>query len=955
MFRSLGLALLGGIVAMGCSDRAAREQFDEDVVPVLEQNCLGSTCHGVSPWAEAEGDVIDWDFFHVRVNGDGTIASYEQAYAATKSRINTAEHGAFSTLVRKPLSSDVGGLVHLGGVQFPNRESDAYRTLMDWIAAETGGGEGEDPGELTELERQFGQEVLPHLSTFQCMNASCHGPFAPFTHFDAPIDVEGEPRFSVEATRANYRAARMHLFLGGDVEQSRLLVKSLPIGHGGIVHRGGNAIFFGDVRSGPSQRLMAWARAEQQQEMQGASTDVRGIVFVRGPVRSAPTFEHDDYAPGTDLYVLEPPEPGGSLRNLTESAHPDGPADVRDPAVRHDAARIAFAMRRGEGDAFNIYDIAVDGSDLRQHTHDEAALPGGGRASNVQPTYGPDGRIYFTSTRAGGLADGQDVLDTDIWAVDPSDGRLERMTYDPSPEVTPSFIGHGKTYGTLAFTMRRTIGGRFQAPVLRTPLDHNKAFHGDPEIHIHHGVTLEGEVVYDMRTLPDGRFSCILLGRDNVWRGGKLAIFDRQLGPHIEPGKELEAAVGGYRRAFTTLSGDVAASGPSPGGMFRHPVPLPNGDLLVSRSTEPLDLDDPEAEPDLGLYVVRIETREDGPPEIGDVEALVDDPTVAEYDAEPIVVRPLEDDPTHPHAWDVERVSSTGTVAFRHVETLEAIATNLSQAGPKVLRDDLAYLRLIESIPVGPDEHAASPIGMGVHGRTRVLAEVPLRGGSVLLEVPADTPFRVQYLDADRMAVGAQPNRWIHVAPGEKFPGGVAPELYPTLCAGCHGGLSGDRAEVGGPIPDIITTSSVTLATHENMNPRRPIDPVPVGADPITVDFRRDIAPLLERSCATSGCHEGTDAAGGLALVPTPTEQFDAAFEALLAVGSGSGGGREYVDERGSSARRSHLVERILGRELDAPRKVTRACEGEPPLSDDEQMQLIRWIELGAVYRGAAP
>jgi len=950
------LPVLFALAATGCGEQTPRAQFEDDVVPILEQNCLGSTCHGVFPRAEADGDVIDWDFFHVRVNGDGTVASYDQAYDAAKSSINTVEHGAFSTLLRKPLSNDAGGLVHLGGVQFANRQSASYRAVAEWIAAEVDGGEGEDTGELTALERQFATDVLPHLQTLQCMNASCHGAFAPFTHFDAPIDVDGELQFSVEATRANYRAARMHLYLGGDVTRSRLLVKSLPIGHGGVVHRGGNAIFFGDIRSGPSQGLLDWARAEQRSEMQGASTDIRGIVFVRGPVRASPTFEHDEYVPGTDLFILEPPEPGGTLRNLTAAAHPGGPADVRDPSVRHDAMRIAFAMRRGEADAFNIYDIAVDGSDLRQHTSDEAALPGGGRLSNVQPTYGPDGRIFFTSTRAGSLADGQDVLDTDIWAVDPSGGRLERLTHDPSPEVTPSFIGQGKNYGTLAFTMRRTIGGRFQAPVLRMPLDHNKAFHGDPEIHIHHGVTLDGEVVYDMRTLPDGRFSCVLLGRGNVWRGGKLAVFDRQLGPLIEAGREAEAGVGGYRRAFSTLSTEVASSGPSPGGLFRHPVPLPSGELLVSRAVEAIDLDDADSSPDLGLYLVHVEESLDGgQAQIGQIELLLDDPDIAEYDAEPIVARPLEDDPSHAHSWDSTYSSTTGVVAFRHVETLEAIASNLSQAGPKVLRDDLAHLRLIESLPVGPDEHAEAPIGLGVHGRTRVLAEVALRGGSAYLEVPADTPFRVQYLNADRMAVGTQPNRWLHVAPGEKFPVGVAPELYPVLCAGCHGELSGHRADVGGPVPDVITSSSVTLATHEGMNPRRPLAPEPVGREPITVDFRRDIASVLERSCTAKACHAGEAPAGGLSLAPTPTEHFDAAYEALLAKGSGSGGGGEYVDGRGSSARRSHLIERIYGRELDAPRELTGSCEGNPPLSDEERMQLVRWIELGAVYRGMAP
>jgi Hydrazine synthase alpha subunit middle domain len=951
----LALAVVSPLLA-GCSEPTPRQRFEEDVVPVLEGHCAASSCHGVSPLAEAQGEIIDWTFLHFAVHEDGTIADIDAAYEAAKSRINTVEHPQLSSLLRKPLAADRGGLVHLGGTQFRDRTTEPYERVLDWIGAENEGGEGAPLSSLTPLQRQFARDVLPELAARQCMNAACHGAFAPFTSFAAPVVIDGAPVFSVAAIRDNYTTARHHLYLGGDTSLSRLLRKVLPVGHGGIAHRGGNAIFFGAIDSGPSRALLDWAEAEKREVLGDESTAPSGVVFVRGPVGSGGAFDHDLFQPGTDLWVLEPPEPGGALRNLTASAHPDGEADVRDPTVRHDATRIAFAMRRSLDDAFNIYEIGVHGGGLRQLTFDEGALPTGGQIANVQPTYGPDGRVFFASTRAGMLADGFDVLDSEIWAVDPEDGTLERITHTPSPEVTPSFIGQGKTYGTLAFTMRRTVGGRYEAPVLRTPLDHNRAYHGDPEIHIHHGVTAGVDIVYGMRTLPDGRHSCILLGRDNQWRAGRLAVFDRQLGPDLPRGQEAEAAVGGFRHAFTPLGEDGEPPSSPTGAAYRHPVPLPDGRLLVSRAGGPLDLEDGAEDVDFGLYLATIEESADsGEPRLASVVPLLDDPSVAEYDAEPIVVRPLEDDPEHEPDWDAARLSETGTLALRHVETLESIFTNPSQSGEKTLRDDLVYLRVVESLPVGLAEQANTPIGLGVHGRNRVLGEVELRGGSAYLQLPADTPFRLQYLDENRMAIGAQHNRWIHIAPGEKFPGGVTPELYPTLCAGCHGALSGDRADVGGPPPDIVTAASVTLATHDNLNPRRPLDPVPVGNEPISVDFRTDVAPLLARSCAHDNCHAPGNPAAGLSLESSSTPDFDSAYEALLQPGPGSGGGRRYVDERGSSSRRSYLIERIVGRELDAPRALDGSCVGEPPLSDAERLMFVRWIDLGAVYRGTAP
>ncbi len=951
--------LTAALVLLAACDGGG-DRFEDQVVPLLESRCLSAACHGVLPDAEAGGEYIDWSFFFVRIDERGRVIDPAAARATALGRADTRVP-ALSTLLRKPLATEAGGQQHLGGVQFAGTGDDGYRVLHDWLAGESGGGEGTE--ELTALEQRFGDEVLPHLAARQCMNAACHGPTAPFTGFDAPVIIDGAPVFSPAAIRRNHHLARIHLHLGGDPRQSRIVRKTLPIEAGGIAHRGGNDIFFFPGADGEDPAITAitgWADAERSALLGGSDLpQVTGYVFVRGPLAAERPFALDGaFQPGSDLWVMD--LPGGQLRNLTATAHPEGPAEVRDPAVSHDGARVAFAMRRTAAEAWNLWLIGVDGSGLRQLGSDPAALFGGGLAASAQPTWGPDGNIYYVSTRAGQLADGRDQLDTEIWAVDPDGpdgpdgGEPQRWTHDPQPVATPSFIGTGKSYGTLAFTLRRTVGGRFEAPVLRMPLDHNRAYHGDPELHIHHGLTAGADALLAMRTLPDGRFTGVLVDRDNRWRGGRPVIFDRQFGPDLTD-PDATAAVGGFRHAFTALDESIATGGASAGGLWRHPVPLPDGRLLVTRAPGPVDLSDPAADPELGLYLVTLaEDPQTGRPAVAAIEALVDEPGIDERDAEPIVVRPLEDDPAHEPAWDPSRTETTGVLAYRHVETLEAIMSGLPPRGPRPLRDDLAFARLIEAIDETPALAAAAPAGLGESARARILAEVPLAGGSMQLELPAGRPFRIQFLDARRMAVGAQHNRWISVDPGGTFPGGVSPALYPALCSGCHGSISGDPAEPIGPVPDAVTAASITLATHQGMNPRRPLPPRPVGeADAIEVDFARDLAPLLSRSCA--GCHGGSAPAGGLDVDPRPTASFDTAYEALLAPGAGSRGGRMYVDELGTSARGSYLIERMLGAELDAPRALGGACPGEPPLSEEEQLQFIRWIEVGAPYRGALP
>jgi hypothetical protein len=146
----------------------------------------------------------------------------------------------------------------------------------------------------------------------------------------------------------------------------------------------------------------------------------------------------------------------------------------------------------------------------------------------------------------------------------------------------------------------------------------------------------------------------------------------------------------------------------------------------------------------------------------------------------------------------------------------------------------------------------------------------------------------------------------------------------------------------------------VTLSTHQSANPRRPLPPE-LCASPEGFHFRRDLAPILVRSCALGGCHAGAAPAGGLALTPTPTAYYDAAYEALQAFGDGSGAGKRYVNERDASARSSYLAEKLLGRELGAPRQLDFPCpppgSAAPPLSDGEVRAFLRWIDLGAIYR----
>jgi len=69
----------------------------------------------------------------------------------------------------------------------------------------------------------------------------------------------------------------------------------------------------------------------------------------------------------------------------------DPKGGIRDPQVHYDAKKILFSYRRGGNHTYHLHEINLDGTGLRQLTD--------GPDDDVEPSYLPDGRIVFVSSR----------------------------------------------------------------------------------------------------------------------------------------------------------------------------------------------------------------------------------------------------------------------------------------------------------------------------------------------------------------------------------------------------------------------------------------------------------------------------------------------------------------------------------------------------------------------------
>lgn len=935
------LPLVAAVILLGgCPGSDPRAVFERDVVPVLESTCAASTCHGVAPGAEADGEVIDRRQLFFDVDEAGHLTNLDAAYETAREAIDPIEPAVLSSLLRKPLAESFGGLPHRGGDNFLSPDADAVRALAAWIEGETHGGETVPP--LTNLEQQFADEVQPVLFGLTCANGNCHGLSAaiPYRLDPGVGGVVGPAQ-----TRANYVTSRRMLALTGDPVRSRLLTKSLPLHAGGIVHKGGNVSFLDDLDDARAGAILDWACAERE-EATGASCEspAEGIVFVRGPLDPGEPFDLDRYAPGSDLWWVG--LDGGGLTNLTADLH-DAAVDIRDPAVDATGTRVAFALRGPDDDGHALWHL-----DLL--TGEGGPLTDPAVGSDRDPAWVGDDAVWFASTRAGEPAHQGRFLDSDLYALGLDSGEVRRRTWTPHAERMPIELGVGKVAGEVVFsTLRDAVAEDASGQLFRFPPDLHV------EYHVHFGITPPEDLLLGVAELPDGRYATTLGSLAGVWDAGRIGILDRNFGPEIQSkGPVEESALPFYSAPLVRLDPQGRSAGVAP-RIVREVTALPDGRLVAAVADGPVDLADPEAVFDLRLEILDLREQPDGSgPSIVARSVLVDAPGVHDHDPQPVLVRPSPPSGA-PRDWTAER----GLFLHNGLPLNDAILSSLEPVGAKPLVADRAVaVRLVEAvpgerIPVPSDEtrdgHAgATSASLSVHPAARILAELPLApDGTFAADVPAGVPFRLQTLDARGLAVGAMHNRWYDLSPGQVIKQGVGhgnPRFYGAQCAGCHGALDGEPA--GAFIePDVMTTATVTLSRFDQGDPRRPLTPPSVGSETRErIDFVEDIQPLLVEAC--SGCH---DSAAALSLTATPTAWFTDAYESLLAPGTRSGGGYAYVDAGRGSAFRSYLVEVLLGEELEAPGELPSPGPRHGELTDVEIGLITRWIDLGATFVGA--
>ncbi|HPM80048.1 MAG TPA: hypothetical protein PLF81_05085 [Candidatus Anammoximicrobium sp.] len=423
----------------------------------------------------------------------------------------------------------------------------------------------------------------------------------------------------------------------------------------------------------------------------------------------------DAYGEGGRLAVVDP---DGTKRRLVESFH-----SACDPNVAFDGKRLLLAGKKTAQDNWNVYEIGVDGSGLRQITQGI----GDCRCPSYQSAFYQISdaneawhQITFVCSRADELNETGTAPATALYSCRLDGSDVRRLTYNLSSDYDPYLMWDGRL--VYASWQRRTL---------------------------EHG--LLGRVILLSANLDgtDPEPVCVERGRrikhmacDTA--GGLIVFVEADRVPW--DGAGLLSCVSTRRPLHTYRPITEPAD-----GLFHSPSPLPDGTILVSR--RPAD--------GSGTHgVVRFD------PVSKQMQTVFDDPEFHDMQAKLVAPRAEPDGRSSPRSDDDP---------FGKLYCL-SVYTNDFQDATWLPAGTVKTVRLLEGISRRADASAgASPRAvLSPLAPRRILGEVPIGAdGSFNVAVPANVPVELQLIDAGGLALRSCGWVW-------------TPNHFNQGCIGCH-------------------------------------------------------------------------------------------------------------------------------------------------------------------------
>jgi hypothetical protein len=434
--------------------------------------------------------------------------------------------------------------------------------------------------------------------------------------------------------------------------------------------------------------------------------------------------------------------PDASIEELSRDFH-----SACDPVVSFDASHILFAGKRAPDDDWNIYEMGIDGSNVRQITHDIGNCRSPDYQAKLYTIVSPEPWYQLTFVGMENRASDEygAGVTTNLFSCKLDGSEVRRLTFNLSDNMDPFIMSDGR----LLFACERRS-------MLNPELPERISLFGinidGTDYAVFH--TKDGRQIKRMPCTTTKGLAVFIEGDRFTWDGAG------SIGSTL-----LQRPLNSYRQI--TRESD---------GLFHSPSALPDGRILVSRRSQ-------DGTDTHGVY--RLD------PSNGQFEKIFDNPDYHDIQAKIVYPRPepdgrssvvTENDPdgklycTDVYISDFDKPEWLSSETVKRLRVLEGLLS--APVAPNIRASSGAKIS-------GGPRIAPEPIM-----RRRILGEIDIeQDGSFNIEIPANTPVELQMLDADGIALRSC--GWIWARNHE-----------PRGCIGCH--------EDGELTPENVLVKAVT-------------------------------------------------------------------------------------------------------------------------------------------------
>lgn len=554
------------------------------------------------------------------------------------------------------------------------------------------------------------------------------------------------------------------------------------------------------------------------------------------------------YRAGGDLYYRTRALPSALETNLTGSIT-GGVGDVKNVQVSYDGTKLLFALRLADipedellpdqqQPTWNIWEYNLTEKSLRRIIPSDLRAQSG---EDVSPTYLPDGRILFSSTRQQRtraiLLDenkSQFVLQTDdgsgpvfsLHVMNADGTQIQQLTFNRSNDLDPLVLQSGE----IVFSRWDNVRGRDRISLYKMNADGSnmQQYYG---AHSNDTGTDDTTVQFmQTREMPDGRILTLTRPFSGTYMGSDIVMIDATA--YVD----VDQAIAGRSRLQSAAQVSASPANvrndteTSAGGRYRAVFPLWDGTnrFLISwtqcrlqefdgrivpcTSANLADASLQEAPPLYGLYVYDLDKQTQSPVFTPVEGQIYTDVVAADERPLPVIYRaannPLFDQSLADQGAGILHIRS---VYDRDGEfnslgadaSINSITTMASGATPWSDRP-ARFLRVLKDAAV-PEGVRGDTFGrVEVQVMREIVAYAPIEpDGSVKVRVPADVPLMISILDENGRRISSPHFNWIQISAGETL-----------TCNGCHDHTSGKphgRVDARASV-----VSGETMATRRN-------------------------------------------------------------------------------------------------------------------------------------------